>query len=67
MQKYAFGIAQANSETTYLKLSLKYYMVNSDIRFCEVFMNRIHKSEIIYLNQEDKFRFVYLANEYAEF
>ncbi len=42
-------------------------MVNSGIRFCEVFMNRIHKSEIIYLNQEDKFRFVYLTNEYAEF
>lgn len=42
-------------------------MVNSGIRFCEVFMSLIHKSEIIYLNQEDKFRFVYLANEYAEF
>ena len=67
MQNYAFGIAQANSETTYLKLSIKYYAVNSDIRFYEVFMNRVHKSEIIYLNQEDKFRFMYLTNRYAEF
>lgn len=46
---------------------MKYYAVNSDIRFCEVFMNRVHKSEIIYLNQEDKFRFMYLTNRYAEF
>lgn len=30
-------------------------------------MNRIHKSEIIHLNQEDKFRFMYLTNRYAEF
>lgn len=67
MQNYAFGIAQANFKTTYLKLSLKYYMLNSGIKFCEVPMSHIHKSEIIYLNQEDKFRFVYLINRYAEF
>lgn len=46
---------------------MKYYAVNSDIRFCEAFMNSTHKSEIIYLNQEDKFRFMYLTNRYAEF
>lgn len=37
MQNYAFGIAQANFRTTYLILSMKYYAVNSDIRFCEVY------------------------------
>lgn len=67
MQNYAFGIAQTNFKTTYLKLSLKYYVVNSDMRFCKAFMNTVHKSEIIYLNQEDKFRFMYPANKYAEF
>ena len=30
-------------------------------------MNSIHKSEIIYLIQGDKFRFMHLTNKYAEF